>query len=125
MLKHVVFMKFKPAATDEDILDLEKALGTLPGTIPEIKGYEFGRDIVKSERSYDFALVSTFESLETISGSPRPCSGAGKSEETGRKYFGGRFSGMRFSAKMLTLFCMNYGHDARSGSKTRLRLLHR
>ena len=66
MLKHVVFMKFKPTATDEDILDLEKALGALPGTIPEIKGYEFGRDIVKSERSYDFALVSTFESLETM-----------------------------------------------------------
>lgn len=66
MLKHVVFMKFKPTATEEDILDLEKALGALPEAIPEIKGYEFGRDIVKSERSYDLALVSTFESLETM-----------------------------------------------------------
>ncbi len=66
MLKHVVFMKFKPTATDTDILDLEKSLGALPAAIPEIKGYEFGRDIVKSERSYDFALVSAFESLETM-----------------------------------------------------------
>jgi len=66
MLKHVVFMKFKPTTTDTDILDLEKSLGALPGAIPEIKGYEFGRDIVKSERSYDFALISAFESLEAM-----------------------------------------------------------
>ena len=66
MLKHVVFMKFKETATEADILDLERSLGELPGIISEIKGYEFGRDVVKSERSYDFALVSTFDNLESL-----------------------------------------------------------
>lgn len=66
MLKHVVFFNFKPEATEAEIIDLEKSLAALPDAIPEIKGYEFGRDIVKSERSYDFALVSSFEDLEAM-----------------------------------------------------------
>jgi hypothetical protein len=66
MLKHVVFMKFHKNATDADIADMEKSLGRLPAVIPEIKGYEFGRDIVHSERSYDFCLVSSFDNLETM-----------------------------------------------------------
>jgi len=66
MLKHVVFMKFKSTATEAEIADLEQALAALSAAIPEIKGYEFGRDVVKSERSYDFALVSTFENLDSL-----------------------------------------------------------
>lgn len=66
MLKHVVFMKFKPTATEAAIADMEAALRKLPGAIPEIKGYDFGRDIIHSERSYDFALVSTFDDLESM-----------------------------------------------------------
>jgi hypothetical protein len=66
MLKHVVFMKFKPEVTEESVRDLEKSLSALPSTIAEIKQFEFGRDIVRSERSYDFALVSAFENLETM-----------------------------------------------------------
>ena len=66
MLKHVVFMKFRQGATEADIADLEKSLGALPGAIPEIKGFEFGRDIVRSERSYDFALVSAFDDLQSM-----------------------------------------------------------
>jgi hypothetical protein len=66
MLKHVVFMKFKSTATEAEIAELEQALAALPAAIPEIKGYEFGRDVVKSERSYDFALVSTFENLDSL-----------------------------------------------------------
>lgn len=66
MLKHIVFMKFKQEVTDEDTKDLERSLGALPKIIPEIKGYEFGRDIVRSERSYDFCLISSFEDLEAM-----------------------------------------------------------
>jgi len=66
MLKHVVFMKFKPTATEAEIADLEKALAALPDAISEIKSFEFGRDIVHSERSYDFALVSSFENLDSL-----------------------------------------------------------
>ena len=66
MLKHVVFMKFKPEVGDREIEDLEKSLGALPGSIDEIKGYEFGRDILKTKRSYDFALVSSFLDVESM-----------------------------------------------------------
>ncbi len=66
MLKHVVFLKFKEGITDTEIAALEKALGGLPAKIPEIKGFQFGRDIVRSERSYDFSLVSDFADLEAM-----------------------------------------------------------
>jgi quinol monooxygenase YgiN len=66
MIKHVVFMKFKAGVTDKDIAEIEKGLRGLPGRIPEIKEYQFGRDIVRSERSYDFALISAFEDLEAL-----------------------------------------------------------
>ncbi len=66
MLKHVVFMKFKDDVTDDKIAALEKGLAGLPGVIAEIKGFYFGRDVIHSERSYDFALVGDFESLEAM-----------------------------------------------------------
>jgi hypothetical protein len=66
MLKHVVFMKFKAGIGDAQISDLEKGLAGLPARIPEIQGFEFGRDVVRSERSYDFALVSVFADLDAM-----------------------------------------------------------
>ena len=66
MLNHIVLMKFNPEVTDDEIIRLEAALDDLPNHIVEIHGYEFGRDIVKSDRSYDFALVSSFANLEAL-----------------------------------------------------------
>ncbi|HYA13861.1 MAG TPA: Dabb family protein [Syntrophales bacterium] len=66
MIKHIVFMKFKRGVTDKNIAELEKLMAALPGKIPEIKEYLFGRDIVRSERSYDFALVSAFDDLDAL-----------------------------------------------------------
>ena len=66
MITHVVMMKFKPGVSDEQIADLERRFDELPEKIIEIQSYEFGRDLVRSERSYDFALVSIFANLETL-----------------------------------------------------------
>ena len=66
MLKHIVFMKFKPEVTGEDMAGLKKDLGGLPAVIPEIKAFEFGQDILHTERSWDFALVSAFDDLEAM-----------------------------------------------------------
>ena len=66
MLKHVVLFKFKPGLSESDLENLEKSLAALPSTIPDILGYEFGRNVVRSERSYDFALVSNFADLEAM-----------------------------------------------------------
>ncbi len=66
MLKHIVFMKFNPGTSEDDIKDIEKGLAGLPDRIPGIKRYEFGRDILRSDRSYDFALISEFEDQEAM-----------------------------------------------------------
>lgn len=66
MLKHVVFFKFKPEAGAADIADLEKSLRALPAVIPEIREFVVGRDVVRSERSYDLALISGFDDLAAM-----------------------------------------------------------
>jgi hypothetical protein len=59
-------MKFKAGIKEADIVDLEKSLDDLPNRIVEIHSYEFGRDIIQSERSYDFALVSLFANTDSL-----------------------------------------------------------
>jgi hypothetical protein len=66
MLRHVVFFKFKEGVGEERVADLENSLAALPPVIPEILSYEFGRDTVRSERSYDLALISTFKDLDSL-----------------------------------------------------------
>jgi len=66
MLKHVVFFKFKAEVKDADVVEVEKGLAGLPAAIPEIQEYVFGRDVIHSERSYDFALVSGFADLKAM-----------------------------------------------------------
>jgi hypothetical protein len=66
MLNHVVLMKFKPGVSEADIADLEALLDDLPNRIMEIQMYEFGRDILKTPRSYDFAIVSLFANTDTL-----------------------------------------------------------
>jgi hypothetical protein len=66
MINHVVLMKFKPDVNDDAIDDLEKSLDDLPNKIVEIQAFEFGRDRVHSEKSYDFALVALFANMEAV-----------------------------------------------------------
>ncbi len=66
MIQHVVMVTFKEDAGEEQIDELERLLGALPAVIPEIRQYDFGRDVLRSERSFDFALVSAFEDLEAL-----------------------------------------------------------
>ncbi len=66
MLKHIVFVKFKKSTAESDIATLEKGLAGLPPVIAEIKEFQFGRDVVRSERSYDLALIGTFENRDAL-----------------------------------------------------------
>ena len=66
MLNHVVMMKFKSAVSEADIDGLEQMFDDLPNKIVEIHMYEFGRDILHTERSYDFALVSLFANQDAL-----------------------------------------------------------
>jgi hypothetical protein len=45
---------------------MERLLDDLPNKIVEIQTYEFGRDVLKSDRSYDFALVALFANLPAL-----------------------------------------------------------
>ena len=44
MLTHVVLFKHKEGVKPEDIEEVVKLLAALPGKIPEIRRYEFGRN---------------------------------------------------------------------------------
>jgi len=66
MLRHVVMCKFKAGASESAIAEIVKGLGGLPAIIPEILEFECGRDVLRSERSYDFVLVAKFENLEKL-----------------------------------------------------------
>jgi len=66
MLNHIVLMKFKPGVRESDIEELERQLDNLPNEIRQIHMYEFGRDVVRSERSCDFAIVSLFANIEAL-----------------------------------------------------------
>lgn len=66
MLNHVVLMKFKKDVQEVDIQELETLLEALPNQIVEIHSYEFGRDIIHSDRSFDFALVALFANIESL-----------------------------------------------------------
>lgn len=66
MIKHIVFFKFKPEADAAAVAEIEQGLNALPGKITEIKAFQVGRDVIRSERSYDMALVSDFEDLAAL-----------------------------------------------------------
>ncbi len=61
MLRHVVLFKFAAGVTGDQIAGLEAGLATLPGAIPGIARYEFGRDLGLADGNFDFALVADFD----------------------------------------------------------------
>ena len=66
MITHVVLFKFKPETTEDQIQQLAEGLGALPQLIEEIREFRFGIDVVRSERSYDLGLVSSFDDLDAL-----------------------------------------------------------
>lgn len=66
MITHVVLFKFKPETTDAEIEQLRDGLGGLPAKIDEICEFRFGQDVIRSERSYDLGLVSSFDDLDAL-----------------------------------------------------------
>jgi hypothetical protein len=74
MLRHVALFRWKAEATAEDVSKLEAALHDLPGKIPCIQSYRFGRDLGVQEGNADFALVADFadeDGLQTYANHPQ------------------------------------------------------
>jgi len=64
MVKHIVFTKFENP--DEQAPVASKNLLALKDRIPQIRSIETGRDFKHSERSYDLALIVTFDNREDL-----------------------------------------------------------
>src|SRR5659263_657557 len=65
MITHVVLFKLK----DRSPRSIEKArdvLLGLKGKIPVLRYLEVGIDVLKSERSYDIALITKFDSMDDL-----------------------------------------------------------
>lgn len=65
MIIHIVMFKFKNR-TEESIEKAKNMLLDMEGKIGELKHIEVGRDITHSDRSYDVALLTKFESAEDL-----------------------------------------------------------
>lgn len=63
MITHIVLFKFKDPADIEKARDL---LMGMKGKIPVLCFIETGVDILRSERSYDLALVTKFATMDDL-----------------------------------------------------------
>ena len=65
MITHIVLFKLKdPSASNVE--KTRNVLINMKGKIPPLRHIEVGIDLLHSERSYDLALVTTFDSLEDL-----------------------------------------------------------
>ena len=65
MITHIVFFKLSEP-TPEKIAGTREKLLSMRGKIPELIHLEVGTDVIRSERSYDLALVTRFDSLADL-----------------------------------------------------------
>jgi hypothetical protein len=66
MIKHVVLFKFKPEADPRECRKALESLRQLPEKIEVIREFEVGEDVLRSKRSWDVSLISTFDDLEAL-----------------------------------------------------------
>jgi len=65
MVTHIVFFKLaEPTAAN--IAAVRDKLLSMEGKIAELRHLEAGIDVIRSERSYDVALITTFDSLADL-----------------------------------------------------------
>jgi len=63
MFTHIVLFKVKEP-TKENLEFLEKTFLSMNGNIKELKELEVGVDVIRSDRSYDIAIITRFDSKE-------------------------------------------------------------
>jgi hypothetical protein len=66
MIQHMVVFKLKADVDETAFAEMEQRLADLPDHIAEIESLDFGLDVVRSERSYDFGLLVGFKDLEAL-----------------------------------------------------------
>lgn len=63
MFTHIVLFKVKEP-TVENLEFLKKTFLSMEGNIKELKELEVGIDVIRSDRSYDIAIITRFDSKE-------------------------------------------------------------
>lgn len=63
MFTHIIFFKLK---NKNQTIEARNLLLSMEGKISELKEIEVGIDVVHSERSYDLALITRFETFEDM-----------------------------------------------------------
>lgn len=70
MIRHIVMFKLKKTGDESSLAELKNEIKTrlesLPGKIEVIRAMEVGINVVMSERAFDLALVSSFDSLDDL-----------------------------------------------------------
>lgn len=65
MITHIVFFKLKDGSA-ENVAQTAQVLKDMEGKIEVLKSIEVGIDVLHSERSYDIALITKFESMDAL-----------------------------------------------------------
>lgn len=63
MFTHIVLFKLK---SKEDAVKVKEKLLAMEGKIPQLRLLEVGIDVIHSQRSYDVALYTKFDSRESM-----------------------------------------------------------
>lgn len=65
MITHVVLFKLADKSPEAVRKVVDVLLG-LKGKVPQIRSLEAGTDVLRSQRSYDIALIAKFDSLKDL-----------------------------------------------------------
>ena len=65
MITHLVFFKLTDP-TSENLAATRDKLLSMEGRIPLLRHLEAGVDVIRSERSYDVALITRFDTLDDL-----------------------------------------------------------
>ena len=64
MITHLVLFRLRDDADDEAAAAILDGLAALPGQIPEIRSYRFGRDLDLVDGTWDIGLAAEFDSVD-------------------------------------------------------------
>ncbi|MGH9934604.1 MAG: Dabb family protein [Blastocatellia bacterium] len=66
MIRHIVLFRFKTETPQADREAFLEMLQAMPSKISEIKSFEAGFDVVRAPRSFDLALVTSYDDLAAL-----------------------------------------------------------
>ncbi len=66
MLRHYVFLRYRPDTSNEHITAFCERMRALSGSIEEIRHLEIGRDELRDARSWDVVLIMAFDSVDAL-----------------------------------------------------------